>query len=257
MNNKLALFEEKEIRKVYKNNKWYYSIQDVISLLTNSKDPCQYLKKLKTKDKELQNSWDIICTPINMQTKNNQIRKIQSSDTMGILRIIESIQESKAEPIKRWLAKIGSERLEEINNPELAMDRMKELYESKGYSKSWIEQREREITTRHILFEEWKSRGINKNIDYIILQNEISKSILAKNIDEYQDIKENGTIKDTMTNLELALINLEELTILEIHNKNNSNGITEIQKDINIVSNIFKDIKKEIELILDSNIVNS
>ena len=116
--------------------KWYFSVVDVIYALTDSNDPKQYVKKLKLRDMELQNNWGTICTPLEMLTKDNKVRKIQMADTEGILRIIQSIPSPKAEPFKRWLAKVGSERIEEINNPELAMDRMKHIYEQKGYSSS-------------------------------------------------------------------------------------------------------------------------
>jgi len=259
VNHKLALFEEKEIRKIYKNNKWYYSITDVISMMTDTKEPNQYLKKIKLKEPELEKDWDNICIKINMQTKDGKIRKTQTSDTMGILRIIESISSPKAETFKRWLAKIGSERLEEINNPELAMDRMKQIYEYKGYSNAWIEQREREITTRHSLTEEWEIRGSKENQDYIILMNEIYKSGLGIDSEQYKDIKgikETGILKDSMTNLELALINLGEVTTIEIHKKNNSYGIEELKKDIDISGEILNKTKKEIERNLEKNIIS-
>ena len=131
MENKLALFEEKEIRKTWQNNKWYFSILDVVYALTDSKDPKQYIKKLKLRDTEIQNNWGTICTLLEMMAIDGKKRKIQMSDTEGILRIIQSIPSPKAEPFKRWLAKVGSERIEEINNPELAMDRMKQIYEKK------------------------------------------------------------------------------------------------------------------------------
>ena len=131
MENKLAFFEEKEIRKTWQNNKWYFSILDVVYALTDSKDPKQYIKKLKLRDTEIQNNWGTICTLLEIMAIDGKKRKIQMSDTEGILRIIQSIPSPKAEPFKRWLAKVGSERIEEINNPELAMDRMKQIYEKK------------------------------------------------------------------------------------------------------------------------------
>ena len=132
MKYKLALFEEKEIRKTWKENKWYFSILDVVYALTDSNDPKQYIKKLKSRDDALQNNWGTICTILEMPTKDGKRRKIQVSDTEGILRIIQSIPSPKAEPFKIWLARVGSERIEEINNPELAMDRMKQIYERKA-----------------------------------------------------------------------------------------------------------------------------
>ena len=259
MKNKLALFEEKEIRKTYKNNKWYYSIIDVISILTGSSNPTQYLKKLKMKDSVLQNDWNNICVLLNMQTSDGKIRKVMTTDTVGILRIIESIYEEKAEPIKMWLAKLGYERIEELSNPELLMDRMKKIYESKGYSKGWIEQREREITTRHSLKEEWGNRGIKDRTEYLLLTNEIYESNFGIKIDEYKNIKkiqEIGYLKDSMTNLELALINLSEATAVELHKKNNSRNIDELKKDIKTTGELISKTKNEIEKKLEKSIIS-
>lgn len=260
MKEKLSLFNNLEIRKIYKNNKWYYSIIDVISLLTDSSNPNQYLKNIKSKDIMLQKEWNNICTLLNMQTKDGKIRKIQATDTVGILRIIESIQSEKAEPIKTWLARLGYERIEEIFNPELLMDKMKQIYEYKGYSEGWIEQREREITTRHSLKEEWEKRGIMESQEYLILMNEIYINSLGINIDEYKKIKginDVGYLKDSMTNIELALINLEEAVIVELHKKNNSRNVDELKQDINIMSNIFNNTKKELEKSLEKEIISN
>ena len=260
MNNKLALFEEKQIRKIWQNEKWYFSIEDVVYALTNSKDIKQYIKKLKTRDKEIQNNWGTICTPVEMIAKDGKKRKIHMTDTEGILRIIQSIPSPKAEPFKRWLAKVGSERIEEINNPELAMDRMKQIYEKKGYSKSWIEQRERGITTRHNLTNEWENRGTKKGKDYAILTNEIYKSGFGITAKEYKKIKrlhESQNLRDSMTNLELALTNLGEATAVEFHKKNNSIGLDELKLDMNKAGNVLNKAKKEIENELEKPVVSS
>lgn len=260
MNNKLALFEEKEIRKTWKKNKWYFSIVDVVYALTESNDPKQYIKKLKSRDYELRNNWGTICTLLGMPTKDGKIRKIQMSDTEGILRIIQSIPSHKAEPFKRWLARVGSERIEEINNPELAMDRMKQIYEKKGYSKSWIEQRERGITTRHNLTDEWKERGAQIGKDYAILTNEIYKSGFGFSAKEYKNIKglhESKNLRDSMSNIELALTNLGEATVVEFHKKNNSQGLKELKKDMNKAGKVLNKAKQEIENELERSVVTS
>lgn len=260
MNNKLALFEDTKIRKTYKNNKWYYSITDVISMLTDTSNPNQYLKNIKSKDIELKNNWNTLCINLNMQAKDGKIRKTMTSDTEGILRIIQSIQTKKAENFKRWLARLGKERLEEIDNPELAMDRMKHIYEQKGYSSFWIEQREREITSRHTLKEEWNKRGITKTREELILNNEIYISSYDIDTDEYQNIKginELSYLKDSMTNLELAVINLSEVIAIELHQKNNSNGIEELKKDLDEVGTVINNTKKSIETKLERKIVSS
>lgn len=260
MNNKLALFEEKEIRKTWEENKWYFSIVDVVYALTDSNDPKQYIKKLKSRDYELQNNWGTICTLLGMPTKDGKIRKIQMSDTEGILRIIQSVPSHKAEPFKRWLARVGSERIEEINNPELAMDRMKQIYEKKGYSKSWIEQRERGITTRHNLTDEWKERGAQIGKDYAILTNEIYKSGFGFSAKEYKNIKglhESKNLRDSMSNIELALTNLGEATAVEFHKKNNSQGLKELKNDMNKAGKVLNKAKQEIENELERSVVTS
>ena len=142
MNNKLALSLAKEIRRTWEKGKWYFSVVDVVFALTNSKDPKQYINKLRKRDETLNKGWVQIVHPLKLDTNGGKY-KTDCADKEGILRIIQSIPSKKAEPFKRWLAKVGSERIEEIQNPELAMDRMKELYEKKGYSKSWINMRER------------------------------------------------------------------------------------------------------------------
>lgn len=260
MNNKLALFEEKQIRKTWEDDKWYFSIEDVVYALTDSKDPKQYIKKLKTRDNELQNNWGTICTPLEMIAKDSKMRKIQMSDTEGILRIIQSIPSPKAEPFKRWLAKVGSERIEEINNPELAMDRMKQIYKEKGYSKAWIEQRERGIATRHNLTDEWKERGANTSKDYAILTNEIYKTGFGYDALEYKNIKglhESQNLRDSMTNIELALTNLGEAAAVEFHQNNNSIGLDELKSDVNKAGKVLNKAKNEIELELKRPVVTS
>lgn len=142
MNNKLALSLAKEIRRTWEEGKWYFSVVDVVFALTDSKDPKLYINKLRKRDEILNKGWVQIVHPLKLDTNGGK-QSINCADTEGILRIIQSIPSKKAEPFKRWLAKVGSERIEEIQNPELAMDRMKELYEKKGYSKSWINMRER------------------------------------------------------------------------------------------------------------------
>lgn len=259
MDNKLALFEEKEIRKVWENNKWYFSIEDVVFVLTDSKDPKQYISKLRKRDEMLSHGWVQIVHTLKMSTNGGK-QKINCADTEGILRIIQSIPSPKAEPFKRWLAQVGSERIEEINNPELAMDRMKQIYEKKGYSKSWIEQRERGISTRHNLTDEWKDRGVKVEKDYAILTNEIYRSGFGFSAKDYKSIKglhESQNLRDSMTNIELALTNLGEATAVEFHKKNNSQGLKQLKEDMNKSGTVLNKAKKAIEKELERPIVTS
>lgn len=259
MDNKLALFEEKEIRKTWEDNKWYFSIEDVVYALTESKDPKQYINKLRKRDEYLNQGWVQIVHTLKMNTNGGK-QKINCADTEGILRIIQSIPSPKAEPFKRWLAKVGSERIEEINNPELAMDRMKKIYEKKGYSKSWIEQRERGITTRHNLTDEWRERGATEGKDYAILTNEIYKSGFGLSAKEYRSIKGihgSQNLRDSMTNIELALTNLGEAAAVEIHKENNSIGMNNLKDDVNKAGKVLNKAKEQLEDELRRPIVTS
>ena len=262
MNNKLALFEEKEIRRTWEKGKWYFSVVDVVFALTDSKNPRRYWSDLKIKLSD--EGYDIqlydFIVQLKLESTDGKKYKTDCADTEGILRIIQSIPSPKAEPFKRWLAKVGSERIAEIQNPELAMDRMKELYEKKGYSKSWINMRERGIATRHNLTDEWKERGISKGIEYAILTNEIYKSGFGVTAKEYKDIKglhESENLRDSMTNIELALTNLGEATAVEFHKKNDSKGLKELKNDMNEAGTVINSAKKEIERKLERPIVTS
>ena len=259
LNKNLALFEEKEIRKTYVDGKWYFSIEDVVYVLTNSRDPKQYINKLRKRDLFLNEGWVQIVHTLKMETNGGK-QRINCADTEGILRIIQSIPSPKAEPFKRWLAKVGKERIEEINDPELAMKRMRELYEKKGYSKSWIAQRERGIATRNNLTDEWNDRGAKTGIDYAILTNEIYKSGFGITASEYKDIKqihESQNLRDSMTNIELALTNLGEAAAVEIHKKNDSYGMPNLKTDVNKAGRIMNKAKTELENELERSIISS
>ena len=261
MNYKLALFEEKEIRRTWEEGKWYFSVVDVVFALTDSKDPRDYWYRLKQRVKEEEKiELSTICRRLKLVAADGKYRLTDCADTEGILRIIQSIPSKKAEPFKRWLAKVGSERIEEIQNPELAMDRMKEIYEKKGYSKSWINMRERGIATRHSLTDEWKERGVQNGIDYAILTNEIHKSGFGVTVKEYKNIKgldDRQNLRDSMTNIELALTNLGEATAVEFHKKNDSKGLEELKSDMSEAGSVINSAKKEIERKLEKPIVTS
>ena len=261
MENKLALFEEKEIRKIWENEKWYFSVIDIILALTDSTNPRDYWYKMKKRASEEEKiELSTICRQLKLESTDGKKYNTDCADTEGILRIIESIPSPKAEPFKRWLAKVGSERIEEINNPELAMDRMKQIYEKKGYAKSWIEQRERGITTRHSLTDEWKERGVKTKNDYAILTNEIYKSGFGFSAKEYKDIKrlhESQNLRDSMTNIELALINLGEASAVEFHKKNDCQGIKQLKTDMDKAGNVLNKAKDEIEKELERPLITS
>lgn len=197
---KIALFEGKTIRKTIHNNQWWFSVSDIVQVLTESSDAKQYIKKMRNRDPELNSYWGTICTPLEMIAKDGKKRKINCANTEGIFRIIQSIPSSKAEPFKRWLAKVGHERVQEIEDPELAQQRMKAIYEKKGYSKSWIDKRLRGIAVRQDLTDSprwmfaiprgrWKDRGAQKGREYAILTNEIMQGAFGMKVDEYKKFK--------------------------------------------------------------------
>lgn len=259
MNKNLALFEEKEIRKTWVDGKWYFSIEDVVFALTDSKDPKQYISKMRKRDIYLSEGWVQFVHTLKMDTKGGK-QKVNCADTEGILRIIQSIPSPKAEPFKRWLAKVGRERVDEINDPELAAIRMHDLYKKKGYADDWIDQRERGIYTRNILTDEWSNRGAKRGIDYAILTNEIYESGFGLSAKEYKDLKninDNQNLRDSMTNLELALTNLGEATAVELHKKNNSIGLPKLKNDVNRAGVALNKAKQAVEEELETSVVTS
>lgn len=196
----IKLFESKNIRSVWNEaeQKWYFSVQDVVLALTDSADIKQYMKRVLSRDEQLKSNWGTICTLVEMEAADGKKRKIQASDTKGLLRIIQSIPSPKAEPFKLWLAKVGSDRLDEIENPELATQRTRDLYKQKGYSDAWIEKRMRSIAIREELTDNWKERGVKEQKEYAILTAEISKATFGVNPKEYKAIKglKNENLRD-------------------------------------------------------------
>lgn len=178
MTNKLVVFKGKEIRRILHNNEWWFAIVDVVLVLTDSVNPSGYIKDMRRRDRELAKGWGQIATPLLIVTAGGK-QKINCANTEGLFRIIQSIPSPKAEPFKRWLAKVGYERVQEIENPELASKRTKAIYRAKGYSDAWIEKRMRGIVIRDELTDEWQKRGIKEDPEYAILTAEISKATFS------------------------------------------------------------------------------
>jgi len=229
----IKLFESKKIRSVWneEEQKWYFSVADVVEVLTDSTDVKQYVKKLRQRDEQLNSNWGTICTPLEMTAADGKKRKIQSANVEGLLRIIQSIPSPKAEPFKLWLAKVGQERLEEIENPELASQRIRQIYKAKGYSDEWIEKRIRGIAVRDELTEEWKKRGVKEKIEFAILTSEISKATFGLTPSEYKDVKnlpgKGENLRDHMNDLELIFTMLGEASTTEIARKTDVQGFPE------------------------------
>ena len=220
-NTQIKLFEEKKVRSVWndKEQQWYFVVVDVIEILTDSKNPTDYIKKMRKRDPVLSEGWGQLVTPLGVQTAGGT-QRINCANVKSLFRIIQSIPSPKAEPFKQWLAQVGYERIQEIENPELAQKRMKELYEKKGYPKDWIDKRLRGIAIRQNLTDEWKERGITKEKDYAILTAEISKATFGMTPSEYKEhkglTKKNQNLRDHMTDLELIFTMLGERVTTEI-----------------------------------------
>lgn len=229
---KISIFKGKKIRKTLHENEWFFVIQDIVEALTDSVDPAGYIKDMRRRDEELSKGWGQIATPLPIQTKGG-IQQINCSNTEGIFRIVQSIPSPKAEPFKRWLAKVGYERVQEIEDPELATKRTRALYKLKGYSDDWIEKRMRGIVIREELTDEWKNRGADEQKDYEILTAEISKATFGITPSEYKKIKglKRENLRDNMDDFELIFTMLGEKSTTEIHKTENSYGKEKLKKD--------------------------
>jgi prophage antirepressor-like protein len=246
----VALFEEREVRRVWHNDQWYFAISDVVKILTDSNDVKQYIKKIRTRDNELNVNWGTICTPLQTVSRDNKKRKENMSQLRGIFRIIQSIPSPKAEPFKQWLAQVGQERIEEIQDPERAIVRAKKIYEQKGYDGDWISKRMRGINIRNTLTDEWKNRGARNSFDFAILTNEIYKGTFdmnAKQIKEFKSLGNPDNPRDHMNELELILTMLGEATTTKITTKRDSKGFPALSKDAKDGGEVAGRTRKDIE----------
>lgn len=223
MQNKIIVFENKAIRRIWHEEEWYFSVVDVVGVLTESKNDLtarKYWNKLSQRLREEGSEVVTSCHRLKLEASDGKKYATDCANTQSLFRIIQSIPSPKAEPFKQWLAKVGYERVQEIENPELAQERMKELYEKKGYSKDWIDKRLRGIAIRQNLTDEWKERGIDSEKDYAILTSEISKATFGITPSEYKELKgltkKNQNLRDHMTDLELIFTMLGEKVTTEI-----------------------------------------
>ena len=246
--NKLITFQDRKIRRTWHKNKWHFAIVDIVAALTDSAQPSGYIKDMRRRDPELSKGWGQIATPLSIQTAGGK-QKINCADTEGVFRIIQSIPSKKAEPFKRWLARVGKERIDEIENPELAQERMKKIYEKKGYSKSWIDKRLRSIAVRQDLTDEWKKRGILTQDEYAILTAEISKASFGMTPSEYKKFKglKNQNLRDHMTDLELIFSMLGEASTSEIERTRDPETFSDHKKFSREGGTIAKNARKALE----------
>ena len=228
--NKLAFFEGKEIRKIWYNDQWYFSIVDVIEILTDSPIPRTYWSKLKAKIKK-ESELNPIWVQLKMFSSDGKSYKTDSANTEGVLRIVMSVPSPKAEPLKQWMAQVSTEHIEETENPELGFERLKEIYKAKGYSDEWIERRMQSIETRKQLTEEWKKRGVKEGQEYSILTATVAKGTFGLTPSEHKELKglakPSENLRDHMTPLELIFTALSEEITRSIAVKEDAQGFNE------------------------------
>lgn len=255
---KLAVFEGKKIRKALHEGEWWFVVEDVVLALIESRDPKQYVQRMKQRDPELSKGWVQIVRTLSIPTDGGS-QKLNCANTEGIFRLIQSIPSPKAEPFKRWLARVGKERIDEIENPELAMARMQELYEKKGYPKSWIDKRLRGIAVRQDLTDEWKQRGARNTVEYAILTNEIMQGAFGLKVEEYKQVKalERENLRDHMTDIELILTMLAEATTTKLHRDRDSNGMVPLKKDARDGGAVAGRTRKDIEAQTNQPVISS
>jgi len=227
--NHIAVFQETAIRRVWHNEEWWFAIVDVVAVLTDSVQPEGYVKDLRRRDKVLAQGWGQIATPLRVTTEGGA-QRVNCANTEGLFRIIQSIPSPKAEPFKRWLAQVGYERVKEIESPELASARARELYQAKGYPPAWIEKRLRSITVRGELTDEWKARGVEEGREYSILTAEIARATFGMTPGEHgrikglDAVKTGNNLRDHMTDLELIFTMLGEAGTTEIARRKDAQG---------------------------------
>jgi DNA-damage-inducible protein D len=249
----ISLFEEKQVRRAWnaEQEKWMFAIVDVIAILTGSVDPGAYWRKLKERLKKEGNETVTDCHGLKMTAADGKQRMTDVADTEQLLRLIQSIPSPKAEPFKMWLAQVGYERLEEIENPELAAKRMRTIYEQKGYSEEWIEKRLRGIAVRDELTDEWKKRGVKQGKEFAILTAEISKATFGMTPSEYKEFKAlsnpKENLRDHMTDLELIFTMLGEASTTEIAKKRNALGFPANKKAAKDGGSVAGKARKDLE----------
>jgi len=255
---KIALFKGKEIRKVIHNNKWWFSVVDVVAALTDSVDAGAYWRKLKQRLSEEGSEVVTFCHELKLKAPDGKMRETDCANTEGIFRIIQSIPCPKAEPLKRWLAKVGYERIQEIEDPELATKRTRMLYKLKGYPDDWIEKRMRGIAIREELTDEWQKRGAKEKREYEILTAEISKATFGVTPSEYKKLKglKRQNLRDHMDDFELIFAMLGERSTTEIHRTEDSEGLPKLKSDAKAGGDIAGGARKKLEKRLGHSVVS-
>ncbi|TSA43981.1 phage antirepressor protein [bacterium] len=257
---KITLFKGRGVRKILHKNEWWFSVVDVVAALTDQSDDYiarKYWNKLAQRLREEGSEVVTNCHRLKLIASDGKMRETDCADTEGIFRIVQSVPSPKAEPFKRWLAKVGYERVQEIENPELATKRTRMLYKLKGYSEDWIEKRMRSIVIREELTDEWKNRGAKEERDYEILTAEISKATFGITPSEYKKLKglKRQNLRDHMDDFELIFNMLGERATTEIHRTENSKGVVKLRSDAKAGGDIAGGARKKLEKRLGRSII--
>lgn len=259
MTNQTAIFKGKEVRRIIHDKEWWFSVVDAVEALTESAKPSVYWSAMKARVKSEDGfQLSTICKQLKLESSDGKKYETDCANTEGLFRIIQSIPSPKAEPFKRWLAKVGYERIQEIEDPELASKRAKTLYKLKGYPEKWIEKRIRGIAVRNELTDEWDKRGAERQKDYEILTAEISKASFGISPSEYKKLKglKRENLRDHMSDMELILTMLGEQTTTEIHRKKDTRGLPRLKDDARVGGQIAGSARKQIERKLGESIVS-
>ena len=245
---RIALFQRKEVRRVIHNNEWWFVVIDVVAALTDSANPTDYFNKVRQRDPELAKGYGQIVHPLSVPTAGG-MQKLNCANTEGLFRLIQSIPSPKAEPFKRWLARVGYERIQEIEDPELATKRTRAIYQAKGYSDDWIEKRMRSITIRDELTDEWKKRGVREQREYVILTAEISKATFGLTPTEYAEFKrlKRENLRDHMSDLELIFSMLGEAATTEIARNRDTQGFPQNKQAAHAGGKVAGNARRELE----------
>jgi hypothetical protein len=256
---KIVMFKNRKIRKILLQNEWWFSVVDVVEALTDSSKPRDYWYVMKIRVKN-DDGFELstVCRQLKLESSDGKKYKTDCANTEGLFRIIQSIPSPKAEPFKRWLAKVGYERVQEIENPELATKRTRLLYKLKGYTEDWIEKRMRGIAIREELTDEWQKRGAQEERDYEILTAEISKATFGVTPGEYKKLKgiKMENLRDHMDDFELIFTMLGDRSTTEIHRNEDSKGVKKLKSDAKAGGSIAGNARKELEKKLGRSVVS-
>ena len=256
----IKLFEGKQVRIVWdeEQEKYYFSVLDIVQVLTDSADAKQYIKRLRTRDAELNLKWGTICTPVEMEALDGKRRKVQAADLQGIFRIIQSIPSKKAEPVKQWLAELGQMRIDQMIDPELTFQMAVEDYRRKGYSDKWINERMRSIEMRKELTDEWQRSGITEHKDFAILTNVLTQAWSGMTTGQYKKFKglTKENLRDNMTNIELALNTLAEVATTEYSRQSNPQTMEENKRVAQEGGDVAREARETMEKRLGRSVVS-